>query len=304
MAIAFDSALAEQDNAGGTGPFTYSFTNTAGNLVLIAFTSTAGDVAGTISYGGVTAIQWQKRTAAHLGWQMYIYAVVAAPTGSNTVSIGYTGSTGIRALTVSYSGYGGSTVPDATSQGDPPNATSMTGSITSVQDNAWQYMMAFGNNTINPTSGCTARGGAGNPAGFDSNAAKHPAGTVSFVVNSGGTLSDWSYLMVSFGVSSVYNVVTTVGTFAITGNSINVNRSIHIVIAVGTFVVTGINVVINRSIHIAVTVGSFIITGISIIIGLFGLPRWKDGTKNSASWENADKNTANWDDQDKTLSPL
>lgn len=198
MTIAFNSVLDEVDFT-STSPVTQSFTNTAGNFVLVCFTLSAGDTATGVTYGGQSMTQWSKIFHTTNNAELYIYALPAAPTGSNNIVVTFTGgSKSLRVLALSYSGVLNSITPDAVNTGTPANGVSMAGTVTTVTDNCWVVLFPYGNNSISATSGCVPRSSASNPATFDNNSSKSPAGLVTETVNTGGTSSAWAYIMVSF----------------------------------------------------------------------------------------------------------
>ena len=91
MAIARDSSNSHQ-NFNDPGPQTYSFTNTAGNLLLVGVVlRDKGDTLTGITYGGVAMTLVDKVNYSGTS-SSYLYYLLAPATGANNVVISYTGT--------------------------------------------------------------------------------------------------------------------------------------------------------------------------------------------------------------------
>lgn len=200
--IAFDSKLDRQDHS-GTGPFTDNFTNTAGNIVFVCIACSVGvnSVSG-ITYSGQSMTLWKSQLSTG-NFDLYVFALINAPTGANNIVTTLTGSDSIRVFAISYSGAQTSNTPDNSSGGSTGASTSLSQSLTTIADNCWVLLFAGAGNTQTATSGCVLRVSSTNPAIFDNNTAITPPNTITETVNSGGTSDVWCYIMLSFAPTAI-----------------------------------------------------------------------------------------------------
>lgn len=222
MAIAFDSVLSTQNHTGSpiTSPVTDTFVNTAGDYAEfgLVFRGTAIDVTPAVTYAGASATLIRVVNGQGDGgtsWE-YIFGLVAPATGSNTISVSFTGApTALRDGAVSYSGCKQSGQADASKTGTATGVTSVTDSLTTVADNSWVTMWIF-NDSANDVAGTgsTARGTANNPMFFDSNGPVHPAGSYSMSVSWAGS-GGAGYVMAS--IAPVAAASTTIPLLALLG---------------------------------------------------------------------------------------
>jgi hypothetical protein len=175
-AIAFDSALTATTQNVTTSTNTISFTNTAGNLVIVGVVRRdTGDVVTSVSYGGSAMTLVDKQGpigGSGSGTYQYVYYLNSPATGANNIVV-TSGSTGsdVKVAAVSYSGAAtNSTVKNASNKNTGSAATSLTGTITPTVSNTWGVMFTYNNSgTFSAGSGSTARGTLSDPQFFDSN---------------------------------------------------------------------------------------------------------------------------------------
>ena len=183
MAIAFDSAV---DGGNGANTLTFSFTNTAGNIVFVGAIAT-GDLVTAVSYGGSSTTLVGKITTG--GLTRYLFVQTSPATGANNVVI--TSTAGYLAGgAVSYSGASTSGQPDNSATNSVTNGgPTVTTTLTTVADNCWTVIY-FGSSasTLTAGTGTTKRTADdfGHDGLFDSNAAITPAGSSSLVVTMSG----------------------------------------------------------------------------------------------------------------------
>lgn len=179
MAIAFDSAPGGFALSGGTTT-TQSFTNTAGNLVLLGIDLNTSTVTATVTYGGVAMTAHPSNPTDISGYRCQTFYLIGAATGANNFVITLSSALGGSAVPVSYSGIGTGSVIDASNVATSASTTSLGVTVTTVADNCW--VMGFWRNGVGgttPGAGTTQRGGAGNNLTWmDNNAAKTPPGAV------------------------------------------------------------------------------------------------------------------------------
>lgn len=191
MAIAFDSATAGINNATGVNSLSFSHTVGSGSnrllFLLVGFGNDGGDVVNTPTYNGVSMTLVTKVNSDGTGRFLYLFALVAPTSGSNTVAITTSGSVNVlSAVAMGYSGAQQSTTMDASGI-NTGTGTSISKSITTVADNCWlaggvwmnsDSITAGASTTVRATSA-----GDGRIAGIDSNAAKTPPGSYSLTTN-------------------------------------------------------------------------------------------------------------------------
>lgn len=137
MAIAFDAAT-----NGGYNGNNYSHTCTGANGALIAIVTRLTGGTPTVTYNGVSMTLVGSR-ASTLGWTTFIFVLLGPSTGSNTVTIGTTGSDWTSGVT-SYTGIKQSGFPDSSANTEGAAATSpVTGTTTVVASNCWTWAVGF-----------------------------------------------------------------------------------------------------------------------------------------------------------------
>jgi len=199
MSIAF-GAQVQTSVAGGTatattGTITVTGSNTIG-FVLIENQNVSG--ISSVTWNGVacTLIDSQQDPNVTIG---YIYAILNPGTGVIAVTRSAT-TFNMAVFAPYYTGASQTLTMDATTKGSGA-AASLTGTLTTIANNAWQVLVAYmDNGSIAASTGSTIRGTAlvtNNMAMFDSNSPQTPAGSKSMSVTGGGG-SNFNYVMVSF----------------------------------------------------------------------------------------------------------
>lgn len=213
MAIAFDAATDGGKVNPGTS-LTFSHTCTGSNgLLVVGF---AGDNFGgaddvsSVTYNSVALTLAKKITSATGGDRIsYIYYLLGPATGAHNVVITCSSSHLIQGGAVSYTGVKQSAQPDAsTTNFSSTSATTLTTSLTTVNDNSWCVLLHGGyDGGSAPTAGAstTRRTFDGTDGGwglFDTNAAVTPAGSRSLISNYGSGTNPFGlaivHVMVSF----------------------------------------------------------------------------------------------------------
>lgn len=165
--------------------------------LLVAFTLPTAATSPVISYNSVSMTQLVKNTDTASGQFQYIYGLANPSTGSNTVSIGWTGSAGdnVRYTTVA-SYLGVSSTIDSSSQTTFTNRTTVTLTQTTAVDNDWLVGMGINFDNVMTTAGAntTIRQGGGSSftnVWMDSGAALTPTGSYSISANNAGNDRSW-----------------------------------------------------------------------------------------------------------------
>jgi len=183
MAIGYDSFTA----SGSVG--SWSFDHTCGASATALFvgiqTAATSDTISGVTYNGVSMTELTSHNGSDSKHKSF--GLISPATGTNSVSITYTNSSGngARAVVMSYTGangFGATNTQQTTS-------TPQTLSVTTTQDNSWLVgftgaNVAFSGTNYTAGTSTTLRGtvGAGgriNCGGYDSNAAKSPTGSYS-----------------------------------------------------------------------------------------------------------------------------
>lgn len=192
MAIAFN-AKTQQKVSSPNLTNTFSHTTPATDPILFGACSNE-------NAGAVSACVWnttETLTEVNAGQGTLHLFVLAAPTPSTTANMVFTRAgtaNDFHAWALSYTGAKQSAQPDAQS-----SAASLTGTVTTVDDNSWGIMVARADNAgLAPSTNSTERS---TPDGydawgvFDTNGPKTPAGSLSMVCTGGGGVSN---VMASF----------------------------------------------------------------------------------------------------------
>ena len=190
-AIAFDNATKVVGSATSSLTFSHTSTTTGQNLIL--FVSTYEDLSApgsslitgvTYNSAPLTSISSDQRSPD--GWETLWY-LLAPATGTNDVTVSASSSVaGLRAIAASYTGAKQSGQPDAQVANHlGTNGSSITNTITSVEDNSWHVggVREEAGTNMTAGSGTTLRTAADTYAWFDNNAAITPAGANSIVAS-------------------------------------------------------------------------------------------------------------------------
>lgn len=196
-AIAIGSVMNMDQVASPASPRAFPFNNVAGTLLVVGVGSRpGGDQVTAVTYAGVSMTLVAKFNSGAASTWLYVYELANPATGTNDISVTHSSSADLRVAAVSYTG---ADDVEASATGTQASATSWTGSVTTVTDNAWVggWVMndATDNTATAPASMRTPTGGDGNDPGFlDSNAAKTPAGSHSIgggIVGGGSANYGW-----------------------------------------------------------------------------------------------------------------
>ena len=201
MAIARGSNGEDPSNStsGRATPVTWSFNNVAGDYLLVSIQLyTNIDTVTGVTYNGVAMTQLGKRqSAAGNHSTIYLYGLAAPATGSQTVSISFTGSpTYVISMAFSYTGTH-ATQPDATAvNGEKatvnPTDLGLSQAITTVNDNAWTAWIVMTDTGVAVAAGTGSSlvrrdGFATTTQFFDSNAVITPAQANTMQATAGAT---------------------------------------------------------------------------------------------------------------------
>jgi len=169
--IQFDSSIGGNPTGSGAGPYTLSFTNTAGNFVVVAYRQAklVTDAVTSMTYGGVTCnqVEYIAGFTASNDRNYSLWACPDAPTGTNDLSVSYAASTdggndGGLAILASYSNVATSSQPDTHGQSYAASSgTTYSGTLSSsATDGDWMvstYYMAPQVPTMSAGSDTTLR---------------------------------------------------------------------------------------------------------------------------------------------------
>jgi len=115
-----------------------------------------------------------------------LWVLINPATGSNTVSMSFSGAVYKQGIAASYTGAKQSAQPDSNNSGGPTTTNSFSISTTTIADNCWLVMAGTNDNGNTVSGGTGTTGRQSDPNGFgwlaDSNAAKTPAGSYSLNV--------------------------------------------------------------------------------------------------------------------------
>lgn len=198
MAIAFN-AKTQQKVASPNLTNTFSHTTPATNPILFGACSNE-------NAGAVTSCLWNTSETlieVNAGQGTLHLFVKAAPTASTAANMVFTRvgtANDFHCWALSYTGAKQSAQPDANTT-NSGTGTSLTGTLTTVDDNCWSIMVGRGDNAnMAPGTNSTERStpdGYDAWAVFDTNAAKTPAGSQAMTFNA-GTSSGCTLVMSSF----------------------------------------------------------------------------------------------------------
>lgn len=211
MAIALDVSATSTSQT--SSPITWSHTCTGSNLLLTVGITlqavTSFPTASAVTYNGVSMTKARADTfdAGAFGkLESSVWLLHAPATGSNTVSVTFTGGTspsGVGSST-SYTGAQQSDTADA-SNGTTGNTTGdKTFTVTTVSDNCWIYVVGMNAATTTPTLAAdqTSRGTVswtGAVADIvraeDTNAAQTPAGAKTVGLTVGASFGEKGYVI-------------------------------------------------------------------------------------------------------------
>lgn len=215
MAVAIDTSGAMDQQSTPASPATLSFNNAAGTFLLVGIGSrTGGDQVTACSYAGTAMTLVAKFDSNAASTWIYVYKLASPATGANNISVTHGGSADLRIAAVSYTGVSDI---EASATGTQASATSWTGSVTTLTDNAWVGAWAMNDATDStataPAVMRTPTGGDGNGPGFsDTNAAKTPAGSHSIgggIV--GGGSASYGWIVYSIAPPASSNIKTVNG---------------------------------------------------------------------------------------------
>ena len=153
MAIAFDSGNTTTGHVLGSGTAdSWSFTNTAGNFMVLHMLTNTTAASFTVTYNGV-AMSKLGASITNGTLQSQCYYLVNPATGANTVSMSWTGASYCYSTAASYSGVNTASPIDSNSSNTSASATTLTASTTVGGSNCWTVTTAMGGNGNNPSAG-------------------------------------------------------------------------------------------------------------------------------------------------------
>lgn len=205
MAIAYDNS--QVGNSSSQSPSaSYTVTGTKTLLVVTVTDITGNDNVTSVTYNGVAMTQKYKAQNASSGYYQYVYCLLGAATGSNTLQITRSAGTG-NTVTWSIASYTGVSQNSGAlfDSSNSSNGTTTSGrniSTTTVADNCWTFLTFWDANGNNPAAGSGSTQRAASSAGnattiFDSNGAVTPAGSKNMAVGNTGA-SIWGMHIFSF----------------------------------------------------------------------------------------------------------
>lgn len=210
MAIAFDAATSGGTQS-STGPlnFNHTCTGTNGLLFVNAFGGDGADVVTGITYNSV-AMTFIAKVLGGVNHYSYLYYLINPATGTNQVSISYSGNHFMSGGAASYTGCDQSSQPDASTT-NTGNGTTLSTSLTSIADQCWFILIGANNVGANSAgTGSTARTNTSISWDiFDSNSAQSPGSySMAFTPTSSSQLSA---IMASFDPPSTTSIKTKKG---------------------------------------------------------------------------------------------
>jgi hypothetical protein len=191
MAIAFDAASSGIKNNSASTSLTVAHTCSGENRILFVALTTClnADPCTGITYNG-TAMTRIDYIAPYSNGNTELWYLINPDSGTHDIVASYSSRNYVWFTAASYTGALQSGVPDASAKASSPSSYTITGTVTTVADNCWVVMSAFGNSAGHTAgSGTTIR--ATNPTDgrqsiADSDSAKTPAGEVTLTVNCTG----------------------------------------------------------------------------------------------------------------------
>jgi len=167
-------------------------------LILVKIFNTSNLVTG-VTYNGAGATLIDSRQDAFNRWS-YVYRLTAPATGGNNVVVSLSSSTGVAAISQSYTGCAQTGVPDSsTTNVASIAAVSMT--TTTIADNAWLVSFLGGGRSVSGVSGGVQRryqGGAADQLySYDSNGPKTPAGSATISATQASSPSSYVTFTIS-----------------------------------------------------------------------------------------------------------
>jgi len=187
MAIAFDSptgtATGGNYNAGPVTSNSWSFVNTAGDLLIAAaFAGNASDIVTGITYNSISMTKITSITVNSTSW-ISLWYLKSPATGTNTIKTSTSSGTDIETRVMSYSGTNTTTQPDSNNTGSATG--NMTMSTTVVASNCWLVSCAR-NASFGPMTAGT---------GTTARATTHPTPSAMNAGDSNGTVGTGSQSM-------------------------------------------------------------------------------------------------------------
>jgi len=164
MAIAADSSSSSGGISGGSNSLTYSFTNTAGDLLVVGVFNVTSDGTPTATWNGTSMTEAGHYQIGTSSRQVTLFYLKNAATGTHNVVVSQTGTTFIYSTAASYSGTNTTTQPDSSATAkNAGSSNSLTATTTVVGSNCWLVCASSGDNGDNGAggTGTTQRSTAG-----------------------------------------------------------------------------------------------------------------------------------------------
>lgn len=186
MAIALDTVSSRQASDGTGNPLTFSYTCTGSNLILFVGVNADSNTLTGATYNGVAMTEVGNVQTPASRWN-YLYMLIGPATGAHNVVVSTSGATTIIGYAISYTGAKQSGQPDASSTNTGTAVTTLTTSVTTIEDNCWTVATSRTGPLGYPCSGgagTTMRSNGVNADDIgDSNGALTPPGSKSLIFN-------------------------------------------------------------------------------------------------------------------------
>ncbi len=211
MAIALDAV---SSGGAATKTVTVSHTCAANAVLVVSFAvKNRGSVSPTCTYNGVSMTRLTLQVINLVEIAVF-YLANPASGANNIVATDPTSADAVAVSAASYTGIGNAT-PEVTNGNTASSATSVTGSLTTLADNAWVIMGVGTGATQSAGTGATQRAQGNSTTAifsglYDNNGPKHPAGAVSEQVTFSST--DAAYTILSFKPTVPVTVTDSVST--------------------------------------------------------------------------------------------
>lgn len=205
----------------GTGTVTNSFTNTAGDILVVSTqndSNSSSDTINSVTDCGTSMTQVGVRQSAGTGQATYTWILQNAPTGACNIVVAYTETGSGNAIAVSAASYSGAKLtgqPEAQNGSSSGSATTVTPSITTLTDNAWVIIVFtnFHGGTVTTTNGLTVRTTISAGQLYDSNAPIHPAGSYSSAFSGYGPGYEYTILSIAPAASAAVSTLSDITFF-------------------------------------------------------------------------------------------
>ena len=196
MAIAFDATSTVDQCAVTSTTLAHTCTGDDRALLVGVNGGPATSLTDSVTYNSVSMTKQVESTVTDSDQNVSLWFLNNPASGANNIVATYSASNSPSVRGISYTGVLG-TIPDAfTNNNQLQNVTTITTSVTTVDDNCWTFVFARANQTISAGAGTTMRH-AGAFRGADSNAALTHAGSKSLETTTGTSTAYFLHHMIS-----------------------------------------------------------------------------------------------------------